>query len=589
MLKWITDFFEYVDKHPKEYNRNVKNNVRQTKALLKERWITYKKSDPIAFEEFAMLFRHQEGELAGQPFIMDMEQKYIIACILGIKIYDRKRQRWLRFFTELNLFVSRKWGKDTFIAPLACWFLGMDKEPSAWGQIVAENSQQSKRTFEIIEQCIKQDTLAKRFKKIGSGDKKRIICNINSGKLEFLSGRAVGKDGPNPSFGIANEVHEVTKIGQYTSLKTGQGARAQPMMLVISSAGNTPDSIYEKLEDRDCKLLEKSKLTKNDKIFALIFGIDVDDAYKDESTWVKACPGMKYDRPTMDYLRQQYNAMKNDPIQLNVFIAKHLNRQIGASVGYYDQTVIKRAATKLRLEDFFDTYATGGVDLAETTDLCNATACILKGDKFCYLQVYFIAEECLARNSKVDKMEYGKLQQCEAADDVLRRLIIITPGSYVQKEYVTRWFCLLRDTYKISFLKIGYDRALSKEWLTDMQESGFNHEKVDKNIQDHTEIRDDGILTSVIQGGWTLSEPIKIIRSLFENGKIAYDESNILLRYCFWNLRIKIDSNNNMSPHKSKSTGHIDGCMGIFNSFVAYQRAKQLDAYRLAIPEIFKI
>ena len=50
---------------------------------------------------------------------------------------------------ELNLF-ARKWGKDTFIVPLIAWFTGMEKEPNAWCQIVAENEKQSKRTFDIV-------------------------------------------------------------------------------------------------------------------------------------------------------------------------------------------------------------------------------------------------------------------------------------------------------------------------------------------------------------------------------------------------------------------------------------------------------
>ena len=59
---------------------------------------------------------------------------------------------------------------------------------------------------------------------------------MNNGKIEYLSGRSRGKDGSNPSVGVVNEAHEITKHNQYTALKTGMGAREQPMIIVISSA-----------------------------------------------------------------------------------------------------------------------------------------------------------------------------------------------------------------------------------------------------------------------------------------------------------------------------------------------------------------
>ena len=122
-----------------------------------------------------------------------------------------------------------------------------------------------------------------------------------------------------------------------------------------------------------------------------------------------------------------------------------------------------------------------------------------------------------------------------------------------------------------------------------MQEYGFNHEKIEIDREHAIEIRDDGILTPVAQGSYTLSGAIKIIKSLYSDGKIISDYTNKLLPYCFYNLRIKIDSNNNLTPHKAKSTGHIDGAIGIFNGFVAYERAKQIYKDNPKIADLFQI
>lgn len=587
MLKWIKTYISHVERHPQNFNRDVKDNVRQIKELITRKDIFYKEADPIAFEEFAKLFKHREGVLSGKPLVLNMEQKYIAACILGIKEWSKEHNCYVRYFREMDLFVARKWGKDHFVAPLICYFLGLDKEPSAWGQIVAENSAQSLRTFEIVEKEIKNEPLCQVFKKTGSKEKKKILCNINDGKLEYLSGRIKGKDGSNPSFGVANEIHEITNFNQYLAIKSGIGARKQPMMLVISSAGVTPESLYESLQTRNRAFLRKAKLGKDDRIFALMYGIDDDDDIEDTSCWIKANPAMYENRPTLKFLKEQWQALKTDPVTRNTFISKHLNRQVGAAMTYFDMIDIRNSGTTIKTEDIYDTYAVGGLDLSETTDLTNATLLILKPDgKFIILQAYFVASECLERNSKKDKMEYAKFECVNSNCDVVKKLLIITPGSYVDQRAVMDWFVMMRDEYKITILKIGYDRWMSKQFIELGKEYGFAHEQVKKE-SDEVEKRDDGVLSAVAQGGYTLSGAIKVVKNLFADGIMKYDNTNLLLPYCFYNLRIKVDSNNNVTPHKAKSTGHIDGAIGIFNAFVAYDRAKGI--YKDSIPDYFKI
>ena len=588
MLKWITDYISYYEKHPLEFNRDVADNIRQIKELISRKDIFYKEADPIAFEKFCRMFKHREGVLAGQPIILDMEQRYIAACILGIKEWSKDYNCYVRYFNEMDLFVSRKWGKDHFVAPLICYFLGLDKEPRAWGQIVAENSNQSYRTFEIVENEIKNEPLNQIFKKAGSKEKRQIICNINDGKLEYLSGRIKGKDGSNPSFAVANEIHEITNFNQYNALKSGMGARKQPMMLVISSAGITPESLYESLLARNRKFLRKKKLGKEDRIFALMFGIDDTDDIEDTTKWIKANPGMRYGRPTLKFLKEQWNAMKDDPIMRNTFISKHLNRQIGAVMDFYDMTHIKDCVETIKKEMFYDTYATGGVDLASTTDLCNATAKILlKDGRSIILQAYFIASDCLERNSKKDRQDYNSYTYMKSDNEITSRVVIITQGATVDFRAVTQWFVTLRDEYQVSFLKIGYDRAMSGYWVPDMLENGgFTHEKVEFDKDNRVESRDDGVLTPVWQG-YALDPAIRLSRTLFETKKYVIDVNNKLLPYCFWNVRVVSNVDNKLSVNKAKSNGHVDGCIGLYNCEIAYDRAKQI--YEEQIPDYFKI
>lgn len=192
MLKWITDYIRYVENRPQDFNEFIKDNVRQIKELISRSEIFYKEADPLAFQEFARMFKHREGVWAGKPIELNREQKYISACILGIKYFDKKEGRFLRYFRELNLFVARKWGKDTFIVPLICYFVGIDKEPAAWCQILAENEAQAKRTFDLIKENVKEEPLDCWF--TGTGKTSTTIsCPETEGKIEYLSGRTKEK------------------------------------------------------------------------------------------------------------------------------------------------------------------------------------------------------------------------------------------------------------------------------------------------------------------------------------------------------------------------------------------------------------
>ena len=162
------------------------------------------------------MFKHREGQWAGKPIDLNKEQKYIVACILGIKTYDKTSNKYVRYFKEMDLFVARKWGKDTFIVPLIAWFTGMEKEPNAWCQIVAENEKQSKRTYDIVRAEVERSPLDAIF--TVRKTEKFIECKLNKGKIEYLSGRTKGKDGSNPSAGVVNEAHEIIKHNQYIAL-----------------------------------------------------------------------------------------------------------------------------------------------------------------------------------------------------------------------------------------------------------------------------------------------------------------------------------------------------------------------------------
>src|SRR5690606_31949603 len=108
----------------------------------------------------------------------------------------------------------------------------------------------------------------------------------------------------------------------------------------------------------------------------MIFCIDKDDDPTDERCWIKANPGLPEGRPTLRYLREEFAKTQSDPSMLPSFLAKHLNRASSTAVAYFDLHVIDQCAADMSLDMLANKYAVGGVDLAETTDLCCASVLV---------------------------------------------------------------------------------------------------------------------------------------------------------------------------------------------------------------------
>ena len=124
-------------------------------------------------------------------------------------------------------------------------------------------------------------------------------------------------------------------------------------------------------------------------------------------------------------------------------------------------------------------YAVGGVDLAETTDLCCASALVPFDGKLHLFQKYFIARQRIEQNSKADKMAYESFCNTNAEDPLNRELLKICEGSMVKKGDVTDWYEELAEKYDVTFWKVGYDRWHGGDWVDDMELSGFPKEDND--------------------------------------------------------------------------------------------------------------
>lgn len=566
--EYIQQWHDKVRAEPKNYCKAIKDLVKLIEKLLKQSGVIYDHTDVEAFEKFCLLLRHKEGKWAGQPLVLTEEQKYIAACVLGIKIRNEDG-RWVRYFREIFLMVARKWGKSTFIAALALYMLCADMEPAAQVWCLATVKEQAEIVFQnAVDFALSSPVLKKHVRRMKDTSGHRLVYLKNKSYMKAGSKNSDTKDGLNPHAVVIDELHAIKDRNTYDVMSSAMGAREQPLIIIITTAGFERESIFDQKYEQAKKVLKgEVKL----RIFPMIFEIDKDDDPNDESCWIKANPGLG-ERPTLTYLREEYQKAKSDPEQWPSFLAKHLNRPSNASVIYFDLQAIDKCAIDMTIDMIKDKYAVGAADLAETTDLCAATALIPIGGKLYVFQKYFIAQQRIEQNSKADKMAYEHFTNTGAPDQLNNELLKICEGSMVSRYDVAEWFAELAEKYNVTFWKIGADRWHFKDFAEAMAMKGFPPEEKDGR----------GIVFEVPMGSKTLSEPMKETKALFEDGIIQYSRYNGLFRWCTSNTAAKISpANNEMQPDKSRSKARIDGYVSFLMSYIAYKKVKDLfDEYQ---------
>lgn len=564
--KYIKDWHDYVKNKPKNHGKDIKKLKKLIEKLLKSKTVFYDNTDVEAFIDFCKLVKHREGRWAGKPLELSIEQKYIAACVFGFKMYDTELNMVVRYFKEMVLLVARKWGKSTFISAIADFLLICDREPAAQVWCLATQKQQASivyeaaKNFALSSEAIKRHVKTRRDK----DNSEMFLFPAGNSYMKAGSKNSESQDGLNPHGVIIDELHAIKNRNTYDVFSSAMGARAQPLIVIISTFGFVREGIFDSVLERSTAVLDGKS---NERLFPIIFRIDEEDKPEDRTCWIKANPGLIEARPTMSYLEGEYQKALKDPAQMPSFLAKHLNRASSAYVIYFNLQDVDNCAIDMTIEMIQDKYAVGGADLAETTDLCCASALIPIQGKLYLFQKYFIAQARIEQNSKADKMAYESFCKTNALDPLNNELLKICEGSLVKTSDVTDWFVELAEKYQVTFWKIGADRWHFEDWSEKMMMAGFPTE--DKKTGK-------GVLFPVAMGPQTLSQPMKETRSLFEDKIIQFSRYNGLFRWCTTNTAAKVDTNANIQPDKAKSNGRIDGYVSFLCAYVAFTKCKDL-------------
>ena len=484
-------------------------------------------------------FQHIKGPLAGRPMLLDPWQKFWTAVLYGWRKADGNR-RFSRAYEE----VSRKNGKSTWKGPQGAYLFIMDGEAGAEVYAVASTREQAmtvfKPAFENFKRWAKKSAGVARSFRIFEGTNQE---RIESGASVFkpIASNADAQDGFNPSAVLFDELHAQKSRDQWNVLESGFGARAQPLLSAITTAGFILDGVCTEIRSYLISVLEGKRV--DDSFFGYVYTLDANDDPFDEKTWIKANPGLGSSK-TMDYMRTMSRKARALPSALANFKTKDLNIWCNDAEGWLDIGVWDKNGKGFKSNQLRGRKCFGGLDLASTRDLTSFALVFppIEGSSDWFVLVWTWCPK-----SKIDEQADDAAPYSRWADE---GWLNVTEGNVTDYEPVKKVIIDCLELYDVE--EVGFDRWNAQQLSNELIEKDVPLVEVPQNTG------------GMYPGSKKLEELIYAKR--FRHG------GNPLLRWAAGNVSLLYDSNDNFRPDKkrSKPKGRIDP---IVASVMALSRA----------------
>ncbi len=262
------------------------------------------------------MLTHTKGPFAGQPFNLRPWQAKIIKQLFKTRKDGRRQYR------TCLLMLPRKNGKSELCAALAIYFLLFDGEIGAEVYSAAADKDQAALVFNVAAQMIRNDPeLDAKCEIIDS--QKRIVYRATGSFYRAISAEAYSKHGFNASVVIYDELHAAQTRELWDVLSTSQGARSQPLMMAITTAGYDRHSILWELYAHARKVKENPSIDPT--FLPILYEAPMGADWTDERVW-KACNPALGDFRSLEEMRIAAARAKEIPAQENTFRRLYLNQ-----------------------------------------------------------------------------------------------------------------------------------------------------------------------------------------------------------------------------------------------------------------------
>ena len=473
------------------------------------------------FIKFAESTKLYSDKWAGKFLRLEDWQCFIFANVYGWKKADGRRR-----FRKAFLQVARKNGKSSMLSVVLLWDLMMVNGSQCYAG--ATKRDQSKILFRSLKQTIKQNNaLTTRLKIYESTS--RITNEAKGGFFEALASDKDKLDGLNPSCAVIDEIGSQKDMSLVNVIESGMVSRPEPLLWEIGSATDNMYSAGKQEHDRAKKILEG--IEEDDSFFCIVYELDEDDDWTDESKYKKANPnlGITVDPETLHNMKVQ--ALSNSSYEGQIR-TKCLGQYITPITAWIQPQVWNVSVDnekKYTLDKDKPYFAVGAVDLSKRNDLTAFTICIYQSGRYFLRHKAYFPLEMMEEKMKRDNEMWRKWTE--------QGYLTATIGSVVDYKVMFKDIMEACDEYRIDH--ILFDPYNSNSLVTELQDN-YDLVAVNQNIKN-------------------LSPFTKRFEEEIYKGNIV--DSNPLMRWEMSNAEVYRDANDNLKvikPKVKESTKRID-------------------------------
>lgn len=437
--------------------------------------------------------RHHEGALAPHLIKLELWQKALISVLFGIVDQSGVRQ-----FREAFIVIARKNGKTLLAAAIAAYMSVLDGEYGARIYFVAPKLEQACLCYDAYYQMLDKEPELSQLKLKRRTDVYFPATNTMAKPLAYSAQKS---DGLNISLCVADEVaawRGDAGLKFYEVLKSSFGARRQPLLLSISTAGYQNDGVYDELMKRATAVLNGS--SKEKRFAPFLYIIDDMEKWNDINELQKSSPNLGVS-VSVDYMLEEIAVAESSLSKKAEFLTKYCNIKQNSSQAWFEFQMVNRCCDLVvEPEKIAHSYCVGGVDLSQTTDLTSACAVVEKDNRLMVLSHFWMPEARLEKAIEEDGVPYRQMLQ--------RGFLSLSGENYVDYHDVFNWFVELVEKYEILPLWVGYDRYSAQYFVEDMKKYGFHMDDV--------------------RQGTNLTPVIRELDGLVKDGTMCFGDNSLL-------------------------------------------------------------
>lgn len=477
----------------------------------------------------------------GEPMRLMLWQKAFIEATYSFKMSRDGTDR----FRRILLLIARKNTKSETCSALGLTELITGNE----GEDIVCSSNDDNQANILYEAINTMRLMIDPKQKDTWKNQQHIRCVINGSKVFKLSDRTRNKEGRNIDFAIIDEVHEMRDNEIVKSIEQSQSLKPNPKLILITTEGFTNEGFLDEELRRARRILngEDDSISAERYLPWLYTQDSEQEIWEDERSWEKSNPTLGVVK-RLDWLREQVDLARRSKPDRMFTLSKDFNLKVTNSEAWLMPEYLDDER-RFDLEEFRGGLVLGGVDLAETTDMCAAKILLMKpNDRTKYIaSMYWIPESKL--ESADDATAGAKYSEWAKAG-----YIRVTEGNEVDVAAVADWFAELYKAYKLRLFMCGYDQRFAKDFLKRMGEYGFDSEMV-------------------VQNRFVLSSPMRLVEADLRDRLIAMN-GNPVDRWCLENTSVSVWDTGHIMPVKIKgqASRRIDGSLALIMAYEMLRR-----------------